>query len=333
MSRSEASPVFVLADGPFVDADLVGPLFAAAGVTLRRAVLDSPSAVAAATADADGVVLVTNPLPAELVAALAPTVKVVGRAGVGLDAIDLAAVAAHGVSVFHTPDYCVDEVATHAVAMALALNRRLLAADAVVRRDWTSWRELTPVAPLHEQTVGIVGLGLIGRAVARRFATLAGEVVGFDPMPASEVEDVHRAATVDELLERSDIVSLHIPLTAETERIVDAAALERMKPGALLVNVSRGGLVDEAALIAALSSGQLAGAALDVFASEPLGLDDPLLTAPNLLLSPHFAWYSSGSERGVWAQTIDGMLAVLRGEAPPSGRIAAQPTAPSLSAE
>ena len=128
-------------------------------------------------------------------------------------------------------------------------------------------------------------------------------------------------------------MSLHTPLTPETHGIVGAAALERMKPGALLVNVSRGGLVDEAALVAALSSGRLAGAALDTFASEPLSLDVPLLTAPNLLLSPHFAWYSTGSERGVWAQTIDGMLAVLRGDAPTSGRIAAKPATALLSAE
>jgi D-3-phosphoglycerate dehydrogenase len=294
-------------------------------------VLDSPAAVAENTIGADGVVLVTNPFPAELAQALAPSVKVIGRAGVGLDAIDLDAAVARGVTVFHTPDYCVGEVATHAVAMALALNRRLVQADAIVREDWTRWRELTPVAPLHEQTVGIVGLGLIGRAVAQRFVALAGEVVGFDPQFDGEPAGVTRASTLDELLERSDVVSLHVPLMPATEGLIDAGALARMKPGALLVNVSRGGLVDEPALIAALRDGVIGGAALDVFAGEPLGTDAPLLAAPNLLVSPHFAWYSTGSERGVWSMTIDGMLAVLRGDVPASGRIAAAPGSASIS--
>jgi D-3-phosphoglycerate dehydrogenase len=327
-----SQPTFVVADGPFIDMSLVEPHCAAARVTLRRALLEAPGAVARATDGADGVLLVTNPLGRELIEALAPSVRVIGRAGVGLDAIDLEAAADRGVAVFHTPDYCVDEVATHALALALALNRRVVQGDAIVREDWMAWRALTPVLPLGELVVGVVGLGKIGRAVAARFGALVGEIVGFDPLLDGNVPGVTRVGSLAELLERADVVTLHVPLTPETADLIDDDALTRMRPGAILVNVSRGGLIDEAALARALHDGRLAGAALDVLATEPPPADHPLLHAPSVVLSPHFAWYSTSSERRVWSMTIDGMVALLAGEQPSTGRVAVSPPTPLISA-
>lgn len=324
-----SNPVFVLADGPFVDPALVEPHCAAAGVELRRALLETPAAVAEATAGADGVLVVTNPLPRELIEAFAPSVRIVGRAGVGLDAIDLDAARERGVAVFHTPDYCVEEVATHTLALALGLNRKLVQGDAIVRTDWTDWRALAPVAPLSEQTVGIVGVGRIGQAVAKRFAPFVRELLAFDPWSDVELPGVRRVGELGELLAGSDVVTLHLPLTDDTHQLIDAAALARMKPTAQLVNVSRGGLIDEPALAAALREGRLAAAGLDVLAVEPPPADHPLLNAPNVLLSPHFAWYSTGSEQRVWTDTVDGMLAVLAERAPTSGRVALAAGAPA----
>lgn len=322
-----SQPTFVLAAGPFVDAEKVEPLFADAGVKVRVASLDAPESVAQATAGADGVVVVTNPLPRDLVEALAPSVKIIGRAGVGLDAIDLDAAVDRGLTVFHTPDYCVAEVATHAVALALAVNRRIVPGDAIVRRSWGDWRELTPVAPLHEQVVGVVGLGKIGRAVAACFAPLCAQVIGFDPWLESDLAGVKRAATLDELLSQADVITLHLPLTPKTDGFIGPRELAQVKSGAVLVNVSRGGLIDEAALADALRAGLLAGAGLDVLATEPPPADHPLLDAPNVVLSPHFAWYSTGSERRVWTMTIAGMLDLLAGGEASVGRVAAAPGA------
>ncbi|MDX6562332.1 MAG: hypothetical protein QOD65_2146 [Gaiellales bacterium] len=319
-----SDPLFVLADGPFVDGSIVEQYCATAGVQLKRAVLDSPGAVARETAGAAGVLVVTNPLTRVLIEAFAPSVRLIGRAGAGLDAIDLEAAADRGIGVFYTPDYCVDEVATHAVALALALNRKVVEGNALVRSDWAAWRRLAPVRSLSEQTAGVVGLGRIGRAVIARLRPLVGEIVGYDPWSQGEVEGVRRVETLGELLTESDLVTLHVPLTSETRGLIDAQALALMKPTAHLVNVARGGLIDETALAEALGRGAIGGAGLDVLSVEPAPPDHPLLSVPGVVLSPHFAWYSTSSERRVWTMTIDGMLAVLAGCEPASGQIAVQ---------
>ncbi len=316
---------FVLAASPFVDADLVRAVADKCDVEVSCSDLSAADSVAEATKDAEAVIVVTNPLPAEIVGALAPSIRLVGRAGVGLDAIDLEAARGRGIAVFHTPDYCVDEVATHAVAMALALNRKLLPADALARRSWGSWRELAPVAPLGEQTAGVVGMGRIGRAVVSRLLPLIGEVLAYDPWVSSEVDGVTSVDSLEELLRRSDVVTLHLPLSDDTTALIGVKELAQMRPGAYLVNVSRGALVDEVALADALSNGRIAGAALDVLTLEPPRSDNPLLSAPNVLLSPHLAWYSTGSESRVWTMTIEGMVAYLGDHPLASGRLAVDP--------
>jgi len=284
---------------------------------LRAATLETPAQVAESTVGAAALVVTLQPLRAEHIGALADSVKVIVRAGVGLDTIDLDAARARGIRVVFQPNYATDEVADHAASLALASWRRLASADRGVRSEgWVSAAQVGPVHALHESTLGVIGTGRIGQALIRRLAPFVARVVVFDAFRDDRLEGVEWMDSPDELFARADLLSLHVPLTPETHHLVDAAAIDRMPDGAVIVNVSRGGLVDEAALAAALSSGKIAAAGIDVFEQEPLAGDSPLRDAPNLLLSPHIAWYSieSGVRLATWsvadaiAFSIDGTL-------------------------
>jgi D-3-phosphoglycerate dehydrogenase len=277
--------VIVVADGSFGDGKRLVEHFD--DVELRFGDLSDVGALADLTAGASAVVVTLQPLRAAHIAAFAPSVRVIGRAGVGVDTIDLEAAEAAGITVVNQPGYGTREVASHAVALLLALQRRLCGLDDYVRR------------------------GRIGRVTAEMLKGLVGEILVYDPA-APSLADGAVPAPLDELLARSDVVSLHLPLTPETAGMVDAAFLAMMSPGALLVNVSRGGLVDEDALVAALDSGHIGGAALDVFPVEPLPQTSPLLGAKNTLFTPHCASYS---ERSVWrlaSWTVSDTIAWLR---------------------
>jgi D-3-phosphoglycerate dehydrogenase / 2-oxoglutarate reductase len=208
------------------------------------------------------------------------------RYGVGLDNVDLAAAEDLGIAVGNVPEYGHEEISNHAIALLLALSRKLVAFDRSVRLGGVDVPAPESVARLSHATLGLVGLGRIGRHVARKAQALGIEVIAYDPYAGPAGVEL---VGLDALLRRADVVSLHVPLTPETRHMIDVS---RMKPGALLINIGRGGLVDEDALAAALRSGHLAGAALDVTEVEPLPLASPLLDAPNLLLTPHVAWVS-----------------------------------------
>jgi D-3-phosphoglycerate dehydrogenase / 2-oxoglutarate reductase len=312
---------FLMADGPYAKIDVVWPLVSGYPVELAVAAIDTVEHAASETRGCSGVLVTTNPLPGDIIDAFAPSVRVIGRAGVGLDAIDLKAAEARGITVFHTPDYCVTEVATHAIAMILAMQRRLLEGDSVAREQWSQWGRLTPVEPLEERTAGVIGFGRIGRAVATRLKPFVREVLFYDPDVPS-ADGFSAVDTLEALLGRSDIVTLHIPATPGEGPAIGERELALMKTDAYLVNVSRGALIDEEALAVALQSGRLRGAALDVLVHEPPVKGHPLLAAPNVLLSPHFAWYSTAAERRVWPMTVEGMIACLEGRTPTSGRVA-----------
>lgn len=283
----------------------------------------TPEALARTTAGADALIVSLHRLTAEHVAALPETVRVIGRAGVGLDTIDVDAAAARGIPVIYQPEYATAEVADHAMAMLLAAQRRITAADCRIRAEgWFSGADLGPVLALQDATAAIVGTGRIGRAVADRLLPFVDRLVGYDlpgvpPHPTVEIGS-DLAAT----LRVAQLVTLHLPLTPQTRHIIGADELAILPAGSVLVNVSRGGLVDEEALAEALCSGQLGGAALDVFESEPLAADSPLRDAPNLTLSPHIAWYSSQSGPRLAGWTAADVLAVLDAGRPVRGRIA-----------
>lgn len=244
-----------------------------------------------------------------------PEWRVIGRYGVGVDTIDLAAASERGIPVVNVPDYCEEEVATHAAALALAATRRITEADALVRAGrWADWPTLRPIRALSGMTLALIGVGRIGRETIRLLQPFFGRIVAHDPW-ATEVPGAE-LVSLDEALAAADVLSLHLPLTADTHHLIGADAIARLKPNAYLVNVSRGGLVDSAALAAALHEGRLAGAALDVLEQEPPA-GDPVLEAPHVTLTNHLAWYSEESEAKLRSLLAERCAAVLAtGDAP-----------------
>ncbi|MBP7002217.1 C-terminal binding protein [Amaricoccus sp.] len=270
----------------------------------------------AAVAGAHAVLNNFAPMTRPVLAALAPGAVVV-RYGVGVDNVDLAAARELGVRVCNVPDYGVEEVADHAAAFTLALCRRLGRFDAGIRAGgWKIGAMAQGLRSLRTTTVGLIGMGRIARAYAGRMSAFGCRIVGHDPYVS---EEAARAAGVeplarDAVIAAANILSLHVPATAETRHMIDAAAIRRMPEGAILINCSRGGLVDEAALAAALASGHLSGAGLDVFETEPLAEDSPLRAAPDVLMSPHAAFYSDASVDALQRLAAEEALRGLRGE-------------------
>lgn len=216
------------------------------------------------------------------------------RAGVGFNNIDVAAAAARGIVVCNVPDYGTEDVADHALMMLLALARQLLPCDAAIRAGGWDYTRAQTAPRMRGKTLGIVGCGRIGSAMALRAKALGLDILFFDPLAAPGLDKalgIRRAESLEELLRASDYVSLHCYLDETTHHLINAAALRQMKPGALLINTARGPVVDQDALLAALDSGQIAGAALDVVEREPLD-DDRLRQHPSVILTPHCAFYT-----------------------------------------
>jgi lactate dehydrogenase-like 2-hydroxyacid dehydrogenase len=263
-----------------------------------------PAALRVAVADAEGLLcLLSDRIDSALLDA-APHLRAIANYAVGSDNIDLEAARARGISVGVTPDVLTEATADLAFALLLAAARRLPEAAAAVRAG--AWRTWEPAgwlgADVHGATLGIVGFGRIGRAVARR-------AEGFEMTVIAT-----RETPLEELLERSDFVSLHCPLTTETHHLIDADALARMRPSAILVNTARGGIVDQVALDQALRKGTIAAAAIDVTDPEPPALDDPLLGAPNLLVLPHVGSASRTARAQMTELAVANLLAALDGQ-------------------
>lgn len=239
------------------------------------------------------------------------------RYGVGYDNIDIDAARAHGVKVAYVPDYCTDEVADHTVSMMLSALRKLPRLDHTTRGgEWSPVAQAAPILPFPETVVGFLGYGRIGAAVRARLAPFGFKVIVADPYLHSaraEAEQVEIVST-EELAARADALTLHAPSTPETRHIVGRNFLGRMKPGSVIVNSSRGDLIDTHALAEALRDGRIGGAALDVFESEPLEADHPLREAPNAILSPHAAWYSTTSIDRLQRLASEEAGRALRGE-------------------
>ncbi|SFU72300.1 C-terminal binding protein [Pseudoduganella namucuonensis] len=245
--------------------------------------------------------------------ASAPDLRIVARLGVGLDNIAVRAATERGVQVTNVPDYCVEEVSDHAVGFALAWTRGLVFFDREVRAG--RWAPAdAKLRRLGALTCGLIGFGRIGRATARKLGAFGCRLLAHDPFLSADAGEVKRA-TLDTLLAESDIVIVHAPLTEDTRHLIDEARLSRMRPGGLLINVSRGGIVDTAAVVAALESGQLSGAALDVLESEPQ-VPSALLAQPGAMCTPHVAFSSDASLLELRRRAAEEVVRVLRGEAP-----------------
>ncbi|WP_306320236.1 MULTISPECIES: C-terminal binding protein [unclassified Streptomyces] len=301
-------PVAVITDTEELDPVPGVQLLTDAGWDVRVVGSRDPEAITAAAHDADALVVGYARVDADLLDRL-PKVRMIATMSAGYDMIDTAEAERRGLWVANLPGAATEDVAVHALAQSLALARRLPQADAVVRSG--GWNTELGEVPRRasELTLGLVGMGRIARTLARLAAPLFGRVAAYDPRATDWPAGVERADDLDTLVARADILSLHVPSTPDTKGMVDAGLLARMRPGSLLVNVSRGDLVDAEALLAALDSGLLAGAALDVFPVEPPTPDDRLRTHPRLLLSPHSAFLSDASLRAYVTEPARNVLA------------------------
>jgi D-3-phosphoglycerate dehydrogenase len=321
----------VITDSDLPSTGVEEGLLADAGLDVRRASCRTSAEVAEAGADADALIVQWAPVDDAALAAM-PRLRFISRLGIGYDMIDVAAASARGVAVANTPDYCVEEVVSHALALVLACTRGVVAADRQVRAGAWAVSELAPPVRRPSQvTLGVLGLGRIGSLVAEGARALGFRVIGHDPAHPA------RSVPFDELLAGSDVLTLHLPLTPGTRHLIDAAALARLRPGAIVVNTGRGPVVDEAALADALHSGRLGGAALDVYEREPLPLDSPLRALPGVILSPHAAWYSPQALTDLPRLATQQVIEFLAGNAVPNlvnaAALAAQaPTEPGGSA-
>ena len=303
--------LIVLADTIFPDCDIERDLLAEAGHEL--VVADSPDHAVELFPKADGVLTCFLDLSAARIKSMTQA-KIIARYGIGVDNVDLAAACDQGIVVTNVPDYCVEEVATHTVAMLLSMLRKLPEADRHVRSGGWGVDGVRPLRRLSELTIGLIGFGRIGQLVAETLAPLGPKLLASDPY-AQSMPDQVKLVPQAELLEASDAVLLHAPLTAATAGLINADTLKLMRPGALLVNASRGGLVDLAAVTSALHEGRLGGAALDVFPTEPV---DPAAVAdvPNLHLSSHIAYYSEEALQESQRKAATQIVRVLAGLSP-----------------
>ncbi len=237
-----------------------------------------------------------------------PALRVIATGTIGYDHVDVEAAAARGIWVCNVPDYCVEEVADHTLALLYALLRGIVGLDRNVRAGGWDSRAAGPLRTIAGLRVGVIGYGRIGSAVGRRLAA-----VGCEVWPSDVARVGVPVVSLEEVLDGCDAITLHVPLTGETEGLIGEAELARMRPGALLLNTSRGRVVDVDAMVTALRDGRLGGAALDVLPEEPPPRVPEL---PNLIVTPHAAWYSAEAERNAWAGAVAAVRAALRGERP-----------------
>ncbi len=287
----------VVTDHAFPDLAVEEEIATAAGAILVSAQTKDPVRLATAVADADAVITQFAPVNADVVNAMRRARAIV-RYGIGVDNVDLAAARSRGIPVCNIPDYCIDEVADHTLAFILTLTRQVTPQSLLVHGG--EWRLAAPPAAFRTLagiTCGVVGFGRIGRGVVRRLVAFGGRVLVSDPVasPKDVAALGAKSVPLGKLLTGSDLITLHCPSLPETKGMINANSLATMKPGLLLVNLSRGDLVDPEALVAALDSGHVAGAALDVFAPEPIPAGHPILGRSNVILAPHIASVSAAA--------------------------------------
>ena len=314
------------------DCDLPGTAcedtLTAAGLRAVRAAARTEDEVIAAVEEAaasgsapSALVVQWAPITARVLDAVARPggVRMVSRMGIGYDMVDVAAATERGVAVANTPTYCIEEVASHTVAMILTLDRGLVAYDRALRAG--TWAPTAQhAARLSSTVVAVIGYGRIGSEVARSARALGYRVLVHDPFvdAAAVAADGHEAVGIDEAVARADVLTLHAPLTDSTRHLLDARTLAAAKPGVRVVNTCRGPLIDEDALADALASGHVGSAALDVYATEPLPADSRLRTLDNVLLTPHAAWFSPEAMQDLPVHTARNSVDFLAGRPVPS---------------
>jgi D-3-phosphoglycerate dehydrogenase / 2-oxoglutarate reductase len=284
-------PIVAITDYTFPSLEVEESLLKPAGAEIVSGQCKTVETLIPLVRQADAVITQFAPIKAEVINAM-ERARVIVRYGIGVDNVDLEAARARGIPVCNVPDYCIDEVADHTLAFILATTRQVVPnALHIQKGNWGLANALDQMRTLRDQTVGIVGFGRIGREVAARLAPFKCRRLVSDPVVP---EDAVRAAgcirvSLEELLAQSDIVTLHCPSTAQTRQLLNAASIARLKRGVVVINLARGDLIDTGALVSALQSGQIGAAALDVCNPEPIPLDSPLRSLPNVIVASHIA--------------------------------------------
>ncbi|WP_420582300.1 C-terminal binding protein [Reichenbachiella sp.] len=285
-----------ITDWNFPNIDIERKILEDAGHTVVDAQCTSEEEVTELVKDADLVIAQWAPVKAAAIEAMTQCKGIV-RYGIGLDNIDLEAAKIKGIPVANVPDYCLNEVADHTIALMLASQRQILSTwDRINQGTWVITSPMT-LPPLRQSTLALIGLGRISQRVASRAQAFGMKVIAFDPgLTDEQFEELNvEKATLDEIWQQADVVSLHCPLIEATHHLVNAEVLKKMKSTSILVNTSRGGLINTTDITKALNSGEIAGAALDVVEEEPLSNDHPLLKAKNVIVTSHTAWHSGSS--------------------------------------
>jgi D-3-phosphoglycerate dehydrogenase len=312
-----ASPVIAVTDNVFPSLDPAMSVLKRLDPQMRFAKSSGADDILAVARDADAVLVTYAKLTGDILRQLTRC-RAIGRFGLGVDNIDLVAAAEKRITVTYVPDYCMQEVSDHAMALLLALARKITLSNKLVQAG--RW-EVPAVQPMHRiqgRVLGLVGFGNIPRALAPKAKAFGLRVVSHDPyvapdaLAAAGVEGV----TLDQLLQMSDFVSIHAPLTPATRGLFGAELIGKMKPTAVLINTARGPLVDEQALVAALDTKKIAGAALDVLPTEPPPKDSPLIGRDNVILTPHTGFYSEEALVELQTKCASDVARVLSGEAP-----------------
>lgn len=279
----------------------------------------APADVPATVKDADVLIVQLEKVTDELMAQM-PSLKLIAREGIGLDSISLQAASKRGIAVMNVPDYCLEEVAVHAVSLLLAAHRKLFSAiDLVNKGLWTKMAELKPINALSELTLGLIGMGRIGAQVIKRMQGFGCRIIVSDPyLTQSNAPDGVEIVSLDELLAQADMISLHCPSTEETKHLINKEKISKMVKKPILVNVSRGPLIQEDDLLEALNNGNIAFAGLDVLTVEPPLPDHPLLNHPKAAVTCHIAWYSEQSEARLRNLTSQRIIDFIEGREIPN---------------
>ena len=311
--------IVAITDYVFASLEPERRVLAPLGVELRPAQCKSEEEIIALTQEADAVLNCYAKMTARVIENL-NRCKIIARYGIGVDNVDLAAASKARILVTNVSDYCIDEVSDHALALLLALARHVAAADGAVKAGEWDVVARAGIRRLRGQTLGLVGFGKIAKALASKVQPLGMKVLVYDPYVEAELISRYgaEAVSLDRLLAEADAISIHVPLSSETRNLIGERELALMKSAAFLINTSRGGIVDEQALAAALKEGQLGGAALDVLSVEPPPPDHPLRQAPNVILTPHLAFYSRESVIELQTKAAEEVARALKGELPRS---------------
>ncbi len=292
-------------------------VISAAGGTLYPHQCKSEDEIIAVAHDAVGLLVQYRQITPRVLDAL-PQLRVISRYAVGVDNIDIAAASERGIYVANVPDYCQNEVSDHVIALLMAFSRKIIAANRFVKAGNWDYKQLKPIHSTSSSMIGFVGFGKITKNLAPKLKAIGFDLIAYAPRTDQDTMAQYGVKKVEfnEIFLHSDFVSLHVPLNEQTRGLIGASQLAAMKPSAYLINIARGPVIDETALIDALREGEIAGAALDVTEKEPVNHDNPLLKMDNVIITPHIAWYSEEAQAELQTRAAQNVASVLKGGTP-----------------